>query len=193
MVSIHDLKDVYAGRPGAVLGGGPSLPEDLSHVPAWAVLISVNQHALLISRADYLVFMDVPHPLRHAELYDAVKEFAGVKVSPQRDWSDVDLQGQRRIALGDYSGHLATWLALWMGCEPVILAGMDCYQGDEAYYYKRPRPRKPKPTLKQALRGWMRVKEWPGAERIRAVSGPLVEVFGSVSVETPLDFSTKRV
>ena len=80
--------------------------------------------------------------------------------------------------IGEYSSSLATWLACWLGCEPVLLCGMDCYQGqrspdadprDLAYTY----------PLEQHLKFWRQAFErCPHAERIRAMSGPLVEVFG---------------
>ena len=60
MISVLNLKDSHTGQPAAILGGGPSLPLDLKRIPAGALLFSVNNHALQLTRADYLVFRDSP-------------------------------------------------------------------------------------------------------------------------------------
>jgi hypothetical protein len=175
MISILELKDIHAGRPGAVLGGGPSLQTDIERIPPGAVLISVNYHALQIVNADYLVFWD--SPACHPAMLEAWGRYKGVKVSPLAEWTDVDLSGVEWWR-GCFSSHLATWFACWLGCDPVLLAGMDCYQGPRPadadprnYAYKMP--------LKEHLDGWREAfKRCPHPERIQAISGPLVEVFG---------------
>lgn len=175
MRNVHDLKDIHAGRPGAVLGGGPSLKEDLKIVSAETVLIAVNHHAFkYILSADYTVFLDDVPSLRISR--EELRVLGGVLVSRQPE-SDVDLGGSTWWQ-GRFSGHLACWLACWLGCDPVILTGMDCYQN--------PLPPDENPTnlaykesLEKHLEGWRQAFEkCPHPERIRAVSGPLVNIFG---------------
>jgi hypothetical protein len=178
MISISDLQDIHAGRPAAVLGGGPSLPEDLKQIPTGCVLISVNQHALQLVKADYLVFLD--DPLTEPDLLEAIRAFEGIKVSRRREWADVELGppvAKRRM--GQYTGHVAALFAEWLGCDPLLLLGMDCYQGGQIYFYQRPRWRQRRLTMAKALGGWKQVKKDSlHPERIKAVSGPLVDVFG---------------
>jgi hypothetical protein len=84
--------------------------------------------------------------------------------------------------IGHYSSNLAAWLGLWMSCNPVILCGMDCYQGEKKYFYETSRDA---PVFHYPLE--MHVRPWieeaaamcPRATRLRAMSGPLVEVFGA--------------
>jgi hypothetical protein len=176
MTSSQDLRELHAGRPGGVLGGGPSLPGDLERLPEGCILISVNQHALRLVTADYLVFLDDPR--RSLEVQDVLREFQGVQVSRRRGWGNVQLGGECPRWLGQYSGHVAAWLADWLGCDPVLLCGMDLYQGKDEYFY-RPGQHRRRPGLEEALKGWKKLKDvTPHPERMRAVSGPLVEVFG---------------
>lgn len=177
MISIYSLRDIHTGRPAVVLGGGPSLQADLAWFPRRAVLFGVNQHWIqFIWGAQFLVFMDEPG--RNKIMLELVQTYMGVKVSPLFNWTDVDLAGADWWK-GNFSSHLAVWLACYMGCDPVLLYGIDCYQGprsldadlnDNAY----------NTSLEEHLAGWRQAFEkCPHPERIRAMSGPLVEIFGT--------------
>jgi hypothetical protein len=193
MIPIAKLKDKYQGRAGVVMGGGPSLEGDLRRVgldmPGLdtpfglldhqldhrPVLIAVNHHGLEYVQADFTVFLDdIQNDARYAEQWELMRSRGGLKVSRQ-PVSDVDLYGSNWWQ-GRYSGHLATWLACWLGCNPVLLCGMDCYQnkaepGDLNWAYVTP--------LYEHLQWWQEAfKTCPHPVRIKAVSGPLREVFG---------------
>lgn len=163
-------------RPAAVLGGGPSLPKDLKRLPEGCVLISVNDHAFHHCEPDVLVFQD---KLMYAPaVADVLKTFKGVVVSPQ---AESHVQLPRGWWDGNQSSCLATWYALWMDYEPVILCGMDCYQGREKYCHPRPGFDHPifRAPLEKHLALWSNAfYKCPHPERIQAMSGPLVEVFG---------------
>lgn len=162
----------------AILGGGPSLVEDLARLPGDCVLISVNDHALYHCKPDYLVHMDNDFDKAPA-LKAALDVFEGVVVSPfsnsgvalpKGEWWD-----------GGFSSTLATWFALWRGFDPVILCGMDLYQGEQKYCHPRPDFYHPcfDDPLENHIRAWrLALKKCPNPERIRAMSGPLVFVFG---------------
>jgi hypothetical protein len=140
------------------------------------VLISVNLHGAQLVQADYMVFLDDPNS--SLAMLDALYVFGGLRVSWRLEWTDVDLAGAEWWR-GLFSSYLATWLACYLGCNPVILCGMDCYQN--------PRPAEADPRdlaytmpLKEHLDGWREAFEkCPHSERIKAVSGPLVDVFGA--------------
>ncbi len=181
MISILSLHNI-THRPAAVLGGGPSLYKDLGTLGKLQtqdgrppVLISVNQHALEYVWTPYLVFMDEPG--RSRRMSQLMNIYQGIKVSPLEEYSNVDLS-ETAWWRGNFSSHLATWLACWLGCNPVLLCGMNCYQN--------PRPAEADPRdqayhmpLKEHLAGWRQAFEkCAHPERIRAVSGPLVEIFG---------------
>ena len=186
--TLSALRDRYAGRPAAVLGGGPSLPDDIKRVPRDALLIAVNYHGLFHAPAefgripDFMVYNDAPNtnPLQE----QAVAEHQTVHVSP--DPSTDVIFDVPSVWTGFFSSNTATWLALWMGCDPVILCGMDCYQGPikhcapSTYHsemFEFPLDFYTRPWIEEGL------KLLPHVERVRAMSGPLVDVFGAYDAQ----------
>jgi hypothetical protein len=172
---MSEYQNLLAGQPAAVLGGGPSLPADMRHLPPGCVLIAVNHHAFHVCRPDFMVYND--EPTSSPELQDAVRAARAVRVSPEPT-SDVIFDVE--VWTGFYSSNTAAWFALWMGCDPVILCGMDCYQGDQKYFhpYSLDVPSFHYP-LEHHLRPWIEEGRnlLPHVERVRAMSGPLVSVF----------------
>lgn len=164
-------------RPAAILGGGPSLPDDMAKLPKDCVLIGVNHHSLRLCKPDFIVYMDDPQKI--AALQNGLSGYDGTVVSPFAT-SHVTLpKGQ--FWDGGFSSTLATWFALWSGYEPVILCGMDCYQGEQKYFYEREGFYHPvfDAPLENHLRAWrFALKRCPNPQHIRAMSGPLVEIFG---------------
>lgn len=182
MIPVTDLHDKFTDRPAAVLGGGPSLPSDLARLPSDCILISVNDHAIHFCKPDYLVFMDIPNAQIFPDLAAAVDSFEGLRVS-QTPLSDIDIHCAEYWD-GGFTSTLATWFALYLGCDPVILCGMDCYQGEVKYCHPRPdfyHPAMDYP-IEMHLRGWRPASQnCPHPERICAMSGPLKTVFGAYS------------
>jgi len=177
MMKMSEYQGRYAGKPAAVLGGGPSLPEDLKKVPKGSVLIAVNYHALRLVDAEFMVFND--DPLGDPRLFAAAKDFGGVRVNPDKNFSDVEFDVP--VWTGFFSSNTAAWFALWMGCDPVILCGMDCYQGDRVYFheYSHDTPAFHYP-LDHYLDPWKEDGQHllPHKERLKVMSGPLVQIFG---------------
>jgi hypothetical protein len=175
-LKMSKLKDRFAGRPAAVLGGGPSLPADMARLPKRSLLIAVNHHALRLCRPAYMVYND--EPATHPELQKAVQEHRVVLVSPE---PTSDILFDVPVWTGFYSSNTAAWFALWLGCDPVLLCGMDLYQGDVKYFhsYDHDVPCFHYP-LDQHLRPWVEDARasCPHPERLKAMSGPLGNVFG---------------
>ena len=182
-IPISVMKDIHSGIPAAVLGGGPSLPSDMRRVPQDAILIAVNYHGLyhcpeIFGRdPDYMVYNDVPstNPL----MEQAVQEHRVMLVSPE---PTSDVLFDEPVWTGFFSSNTAAWFALWLGCDPVILCGMDCYQGPVKHcppsdYHSEMFDM----TLDFYTRPWREdaKNELPNPERVRVVSGPLVEIFGA--------------
>jgi hypothetical protein len=175
MRQMSEMRDLYAGRPAAVLGGGPSLPADMARLPAGCLLIAVNYHALHLCQPDYMVYNDTP--ASDPVLLEAVCSAKAVRVSPD---PTSDIAFDIPVWTGFYSSNTAAWFALWMGCNPVILCGMDCYQGDMIYFhpYTMDVPSFHYP-LDDHLRPWIEdgQKLLPHVARLRVMSGPLTRVF----------------
>ena len=177
---MSSYRNKYSGRPAAVLGGGPSLPEDIRKLPKGCLMIAVNYHyqAMTGLDPDFMVFNDHLEDLPILSAW--VLKTKAVLVSPDREISDIEYDVP--VWTGFYSSNTAAWLALWMGCDPVILCGMDCYQGDEVYChptdYDHPAFHKP---LDHYLRPWIEEgkKLLPHQERLKVMSGPLTQVFGA--------------
>ena len=183
---MSQYKDIFAGRPAAILGGGPSLPADVARLPAGGcVLIMVNFHALRLPEGalpgpiQFMVYND--HPESSPELLEAAQNAPKTitKVSPNNESSDVVFDVESSW-VGFYSSNLATWFALWCGCDPVILCGMDCYQGEAKYFHEyEDKPHFHYP-LAHHINPWIEDarNSCPHPERIKAMSGPLMGVFG---------------
>lgn len=182
MIDVAELKGKYFGRPAAVLGGGPSLVEDLKRLPKDTILIAVNNHALHFSDPEYMVFMDIPGD-QTPDLAEAVRNFTGLRVS-QTPLSDIYIRSEKYWD-GGFSSTLATWFACYLGCDPVILCGMDCYQGEVKYAYPRPDFYHPcmDAPLENHLNAWRpALLNCPYPYRIKAMSGPLVQIFGQCEI-----------
>lgn len=178
-IRLIDLQDLHKGSPAAVLGGGPSLHGDVERLPSNCLLLAVNHHAAWIGiETPYLVFMD--DPAHQPLLFQCLKDYSETKVSQLLAYSDVDMRGVDYWN-GPGSGIVACWLACYFGCDPVLLCGMDLYQGETKYCH-RGEPEKPiyAISLDEHLRRWKAgFRRCRGIEHVRAMSGPLVDVFGS--------------
>ncbi|OGO26434.1 MAG: hypothetical protein A2136_05520 [Chloroflexi bacterium RBG_16_54_11] len=176
---MSNYKDRYIGRPAAVLGGGPSLPDDMKKLPNGCVLIAVNHHALLLCQPEFMVYNDPPGV--SGPLEEAIRTAQVIKVSPEPT-SDVKIDME--VWTGFYSSNLATWLALWLGCDPVILCGMDCYQGEKKYFHDYEDGPHLHYPLAHHISPWVEdaKNRLPGWERVKVMSGPLANIFGKYAL-----------
>lgn len=181
---ISELEGFCAGRAAAVMGGGPSLPDDLAHLPAGCFFISVNGHSLELARADAIVFCDNPHRksrLSSVLLRNRIESFKEPKISPIDEHSDYKFDVPYWD--GGFSSTVATWLACFMGADPVLLCGMDCYQGEKKYFFDYKDIKIEHPCwnypLQNHLDAWRpALEKCKNSQVIKAVSGPLVDMFG---------------
>lgn len=171
-----DLRDVHVGMPIAVLGGGPSLWVDLDDLPGHARLVGVNYHAARIVHLDYITFLDDPE--KSKRLLPHMERHTGRRVSPLSHWSDWELVNVPDFGL---TSTFAAWVACLMGGDPILLCGMDCYTTGARYCHggtMAPHPCQSYP-VEIHIDTWRRAAtHFARPEAIRAVSGPLVNVFG---------------
>jgi hypothetical protein len=199
MLPLIDLQNTHAGRPALILGGGPSLPADYerittslravepsktkfcrstwrSNLPA-PLHIAVNYHADMIGIPyDFIVYNDFPEHDRW--MLECLQRTDAIKVSPEPS-SDIDF-GDVDVWTGNYSSCTATWFALWLGCDPVILLGHDLYQGEQKHCH--PDERDPDWwhfPVDRHLRPWLEEAphKLPHFERVFVASGPLQRIF----------------
>lgn len=163
----------YVGQTAAILGGGPSLPDDIKGLPK-AVLFGINYHAPRIVDCDYLVFNDRKTP-HGRPMKEAMAEYPGVKLSRHLHQSDYDLT---YLCDPGMSSIQAVFAADLMGFDEIILCGMGCYQ-DGLYFHKTEEKPLVSETLHRQIKRWrLCFEKCEHPERIKAMSGPLTQVFG---------------
>ncbi len=185
-ILLSTMKDCFHGRACVVMGGGPSLPGNLDalNVRTWnvercglhrPVLVSVNYHAFMLEGVvpDFMVYNDEPDsdPLlmaeieRHRAVNVALDESTDVRfdVEPWRGFS---------------SSQTSAWLGCWWGCDPIILCGMDCYQGAVKYFHDwKDQPSHHYP-LDMHVRPWIEEgRHKLDMKRVFVMGGPLQAVF----------------
>lgn len=166
MIELSSIRDRHRGQTCAVLGGGPTLLRDLKRVPFDAVLLGVNQHALLLN-LDYVVFQD-------REIYPVLADADAPLCTHHRDIAQIYTGIVPDFGL---SGGTAVWMADFLGAERIIVAGMDSYTGDRRYWHSKPGERMPD-LGQNCVDVWRRVHDYMARpEIVRVVSGPLTEIF----------------
>jgi hypothetical protein len=164
------------------LGAGLGAGLGACHAP---LLVAVNYHAFELCEPDFVVYND--HPENDARMVELIKTLnhgdtentkKTIKVSSEPS-SDVEFDVE--VWTGFYSSNTATWFALWCGCDPVILCGMDCYQGEKKYCHEYEDKPHYHYGLEFHMRPWIEEgrNKLPHVERVKVMSGPLVGVFGA--------------
>lgn len=155
---LADLIMAHAGQSICVMGGSPSLDDDLEKVDA-DVYISVNDHGARRREVDYIVCMDNIHTGNKQEMRHFLRKFSDAPVISPWHWGQYQICKWPEYPYLFNSGVMATWVAGLMGAHPLIMCGFDCYGGDRRIMD-------------------MHLKFIPHIEsEIRVVSGPLIGDF----------------
>lgn len=166
-----------SAHPAAILGSGPSLPEQLARVPKGCILFSVNLKPMTLCLPDFAVFCDdIMGPTIRDYMAETGNDLTE-RISILDRWSDYRLP--QKHWYNGFSASLATWAALHLGCNPVLLLGMDCYRSNPTHFDGFHDVSKHAYPLENYFRAWRpALKHCPHPERIKAMGGPLVELFG---------------
>lgn len=121
----------HKGERICVMGGGPSLAEDVAKVKA-DVWISSNEHGAKIRPVDYIVAMDDIHTKLHTHMSKHIRQHSDAPIIGPWHWADYQLSTWPMSPKVMLSGVVASWVAWLMGAHPVILAGFDCHDGHGA-------------------------------------------------------------
>lgn len=122
--TVRDLLYRYRGRPAVVLGGGPSLAAvDKAPPPTDAIYVSANDHGCRVAACHYVVGLDKIRARLEACHLPIIGRFG---------WADYRILESPAPS----SGIAGAWIARLMGCGPIWLLGMDCYEG--ASYHHDP-------------------------------------------------------
>jgi hypothetical protein len=181
---ISALYGKYEGKPILVIGGGPSVSEDLERVPVDypVCVISANGHGYKQTKfkTDYIVNVDYTYNVGRIMMERHLAQYSCPKINR---WSWADYRLPEWKFAGD-SGFTAILVANMLGGWPVLVTGLDRFApnagrkyfweerkaGRDAYRGTQWRPEHLKnqlDTLRKAL---------PGA-CVRPLSGPLIGLF----------------
>jgi hypothetical protein len=159
---IDILRERFAGHPGIVVSAGPSLRRNidvLAGLKGRAVIIAVHAiYKTLLSRGikpDFVTALDY-HDLSK-RFFEGVDDFSGTHMiaEPKVNWNVLDLyKGPVSVLANSFAttilgrglaardglkagatvAHLSLYLAVYMGCDPIVLIGQDLGYTDNVYY-----------------------------------------------------------
>jgi len=164
--------------PVAILGGGPSLPEDLKNIPKDAILISANHHACRLVEPDYLCFLDPWHIVSN-DFKETYKKTKAKKISHGAvGYTDFYCINECKEAhkFSD-SGIFAAWVGGYITTGDIYLCGMNLrLHGEPMHFYDS-----------GLTTGWggaskeVKIDRWVRVigsldNKVTALSGPLKEI-----------------
>jgi hypothetical protein len=182
--TVRELVHVHHGRPAVVLGGGASSHATLDAVPDpdSTIYISANDHGAKALRARgiaserlaYTVCLDKIEQRCRRELWDDGRQGAewGVPVISKNMWADFRILD----APAPFTGQVAAWLARLMGCDPIILGGMDCYSGPTYWHAPKAKSSGKTAPVKFHVQLWRKLAQTHPAN-YQAIAGELARVF----------------
>jgi hypothetical protein len=154
------LKNSCPGMPGVVSGAGPSLEEAmpfLSTLESKALILAAGTALPLLGSAKIKPhlffafdkgapsksileqpFRDIPCCFQSRLSPQCLSLFQGEKIlapeSGPLPWEDWWFPSDEKVPFGWTVGNFALQGAIWMGCNPIILTGMDlCYRQGKKY------------------------------------------------------------
>lgn len=190
------LQDRFRGCPGIVISAGPSLSKNLDQLGALkgrAVLLAVQTTLRPLTRQgivpDFVTSLDF-HEMS-SKFYEGVEGLENVHLvaEPKATWhvtdtypgpislldnhwarlvAGDDLAGRSGLSAGATVAHLAFYLAVYMGCDPIIFVGQDLAFSGHVFYV-------PGVEIHRAWRGEinrfnsMEQKEWDRIARNRPI------------------------
>lgn len=173
----------HVGRPALIMGGGPSLPWQVTpffggvDVTDDFVLFSANQHGCvlrdqgMVPRVDYVLAVDNIETKKLDRAGNTLRSY-GVPIVSIRMWADIRMFS-KPVAT---SGMCAAYVAWVMGCSPIVLAGMDCYDGGTYWWDERAESTGHRMQVKAHVKRWQQLLEKADG-MFRTMGGPTERVF----------------
>lgn len=176
---VPDISDIKKlDNPVAVLGAGPSLPNDLKKIPKDCILVSANQHALRLVKADYMCFLDPIDQQKGSEFYEAVVNPICARISLtdliHTDYYCVN-EYPKELENPSDTGRFALWVSTYLTNSDIYLCGIGLRSQNEPnhFYDHSNYATWGGPDIPTKIRQWMRFINYVGKERVKVVSGPL--------------------
>lgn len=131
MIALKSFGELVMRHKGAricVMGGGPTLAEDIAQVEA-DIWIGTNQHGAALRPVDYVVAMDNLHTVQQVLMPTLIRPHTDAPIIGPWHWCDYGITNYPLAPRLMFSGVIAQWVACMMGAHPVIMAGFGCYEG----------------------------------------------------------------
>lgn len=123
----------FAGRPIAVICGGPSALRNMHVIDGCAAYISANDHGCRLRPCDYITACDLVHTVEKVDMEQRLRVHGTPIVSPL-------FYADYRLTDWTYDGNSgmhAIYVAWLLGGHPIIVVGLDCYTGDRSYFHSQ--------------------------------------------------------
>lgn len=131
MHTFDELILKHKGKVICVMGGAPSLGDDLQDIKA-DVYISANEHGTAFREVDYMVAIDDACGRNGLPIAKHLREFSDAPIIGQHEDVDFRLHAWPGSPRKTYSGMVAVWCAWAMGAKAVVLAGVNAYEGKDS-------------------------------------------------------------
>lgn len=131
-----DFRELILAHPGKrfiVMGGGPSLADDLARLGKRPgdVVISTNGHGVALRAPDYLLAIDHTHTGTGVPMGRHLRALSDAPVISPHGFADYRLGFWPQSPRFVLSGLVAAWAGFAMGAKVVCLAGMDGYADND--------------------------------------------------------------
>jgi hypothetical protein len=135
MKDFNELVLKHKGKRICIMGGAPSLEDDLCQIDA-DIYISTNAHGAHLQKPDYIFAMDEINTRLNVPMGGFLRELTDAPIISPRAYADYQLITWPQCPRDVLSGMVATWAAFMMGAKVVILAGMDAYDGKSGFVHE---------------------------------------------------------
>lgn len=166
---LSTMAGYFAGKTVLIMGGGPSLEDDLEQAGDFDAVISANGHGADLIEPDYVVAVDSNHGVTKEPMQSYLRGITNAPAISPEKYADIVIKQWPGMPRRMYSGITAIYVAGKMGAERIVLAGMDNYDGQK----------KAKEQLDRVLAAI--------GSSVRAISGPLADYFGDSPVNSLVD------
>lgn len=170
---LSDLIPNVCGRPVVVMGGAPSLPDDVERVAHDdCVYISANQHGLMLRDCDYSVYVDPVHQVTGERMQEKLSAFGVPTISPVFG-ADYRIPNWDSIGFKGNCGLHAIWVAYLLGASAIIVCGIECYQGGTYWHDPKGKSSSVGRGIQFFEKRIAELKKIIDVSRVRVVSGHL--------------------
>ena len=176
---ISSIFNTHYGKPILVIGGGPSVNDDLAALPEnyFSAIISSNDHGFRQHKftVTYASNVDKTHIERSMPMREFMRAFKAPVIN-RHSWGDYRLPNWQLVT---NSGLNAVVVAAVLGGHPIVTTGIDLWAQGNVYFHRVRSSYRSTPTKSGITNKMNDLRVWTKCAQIRALSGPVSEAFGA--------------